>query len=604
MNTLAKIYWTARGIGPENVLRRCWHVLQGKLGIHRLRIPAGELPAEHFRRQFVETYQPADDPTHWRKRVSRFFVDPERLADMTPALRTVVDDECWRSCVTDVTKNLQQGRMRFFSRFFADVGWPVAFNRDAVNHVDWPTGRHWSTYAQFDPNLSDMKCVWEPSRFSNAYLLARDFARTRHPAGAQLFWQMVEAWRRQNPYGLTVQWACGQESSFRAMAWLFAAAVFLVDPGARADRLHDLTELIWYTGRHVERNINYARSQKNNHAISEAVVLWTIGLLFPEFRDAPRWQKKGRTILAAEVSRQIYDDGSYIQHSLNYHRLMMDDLLWALRLAELNDTPLPAVVTDRLEQSLAWLLEMIDPTTGRVPNYGANDGALVLPLSCCDYLDFRPVAQAASYLLYRRRCFEPGPWDEKALWLFGPEVRSAPSKPLDKQASFSAPIGGYFILRGPRTCAMTRCHTYHDRPSQADMLHLDLWLGGENILRDAGTYHYYCDEPWQRYFLCTAAHNTIEIDGVDQMIKGPRFLWFRWIRSHARRFATSDDGRVGYFEGEHYGYMRLPGKVIHRRSICRMNDTYIILDDEDWWECWPPLEFLAKPRRSKKEHRG
>ena len=111
------------------------------------------------------------------------------------------------------------------------------------------------------------------------------------------------------------------------------------------------------------------------------------------------------------------------------------------------------------------------------------------------------------------------------------------------------------------------------------MLHVDLWYKGENILRDAGSYMYYCQKPWQKYFPSTAAHNCIEIDGTNQMTKGPRFLWFHWIRSRLLSFDTSSDGRVGYFEGEHYGYTHHPGHVVHRRSICRIDNTYIIIDD-------------------------
>jgi len=573
------MYWMARAVGPGNLPRRIWHAMKGKLGIHRLRLPGGELPTERLRKQFIDTYEPPRAVDHWRERASKFFVCPERLAAVTAALRELVDDERWDRQVHDVVESLRQGRMRFFGRFFVDTGWPVTFNRDPVNKVDWPTGRHWSTYDQFDPHLSDMKCVWEASRFSNAYLLARDYARSRHSDSAELFWQMFDDWDRQNPHGLTVQWACGQEGSFRVMAWLFAAIVMLDEPAASAQRLHRLTELIWYTGRHIDRNIDYARGQKNNHAISEAVVLWTIGVLFPELRHAPEWRRKGRRILATEVRRQIYDDGSYVQHSLNYHRLMLDDLLWALRLAELHDAPLPHSVADRFERALNWMLQMVDPVSGCVPNYGANDGALVLPLSCSDYVDFRPIVQAAHYLLHRKRCFSRGPWDEKALWLFGTKVLESSVDSPQRQPDFAAPIGGYYIQRGPRSWAMTRCHSYCDRPGQADMLHVDLWMGGENILRDGGSYRYYCDQPWQRYFSSTAAHNTIEIDRVDQMTKGPRFLWFRWTRSQVRRIAASDDGRVGYFEGEHYGYLRLPGRVIHRRCLCRIDDTYIIVDD-------------------------
>jgi len=231
------------------------------------------------------------------------------------------------------------------------------------------------------------------------------------------------------------------------------------------------------------------------------------------------------------------------------------------------------------ERALGWLLEMVDARSGGAPNYGLNDGARVLPLAATDYTDFRPVAQAAHYALRGSRCYEPGPWDEKLLWLFGPQALQAPLRRHERSSHWRADAGGYYAMRGPRTWGLTRCHTYRGRPGQADMLHLDLWLDQTNVLRDGGSYHYYTDPPWQDYFNSTAAHNTIEVDRRDQMIRGPRFTWFRWTRSRLIRFEQAAGGRLTCFEGEHEGYARLPGRVIHRRTICRIDDTYLVIDD-------------------------
>ena len=60
-----------------------------------------------------------------------------------------------------------------------------------------------------------------------------------------------------------------------------------------------------------------------------------------------------------------------------------------------------------------------------MPYYGQNDGALILPLNNCGYHDFRPVVAATQFLVSGTRRFEPGPWDEDLLWLFGPEALTA-----------------------------------------------------------------------------------------------------------------------------------------------------------------------------------
>lgn len=578
MNKLVRTYYMAQAVGWDNLHRRAWQVFKTRLGISRWRLPGGELSSAQLHHQFVGE-QPDQAERYWQARATGFFFSAAGRERLAKALSSIVDDSTWDNRVSRIEAQLRRGQMLFFSRFYADVGYPPQFNRDPMHQVDWPVGRHWSTYVQFDPQLRDLKCVWEASRFSWAFYLARQYVRKPAAATAELFWDLFDVWDEQNPYGLTPQWACGQESTFRLFAWLFCAIATLDAGAADARRLHRLTQRAWYTGRHIERNINYARSQKNNHAISEAIGLWTIGALFPELRRARPWRACGRKVLLAELARQVYEDGSYVQHSLNYHRVMLDDVLWAARLGELCGDPLPKRALECVERALHWLLEMIEPQTGRVPNYGPNDGAQVLPLSTCDYVDFRPVAQAVHYLLYRKRCFPAGPWDEKLLWLFGEEALSASVQAASRKTSFRADVGGYYALQGPQSWGLIRCHSYRDRPLQTDMLHFDLWYGRHNVLRDAGSYHYYCDQPWQSHFKSTAAHNTVELDGVDQMIGGPRFMWFRWTRSRLNRFETSPDGRVSYFEGEHYGYKRLPGRVVHRRAVCRLDDLYVVVDD-------------------------
>ena len=578
MNRIARMYWIVRAVGWENVPRRAWHIVKGRLGLDATDRLREELGTGHFDREFLDEYQPAESLEHWRARAARFFSGPQRLAQIRPALMQVADDARWQERVGRFVAALPRGEMLLFHHHLLDVGWPVDFNRDPFHGVSWPTGLSRRRYRQFDARYKDLKCVWEASRFQTAFLLARDTARDPASPGGELFWQLFEDWDRQNPFAASANWVCGQEATFRLMAWLFAACALVDAPSARPARYHRLTELAYLTGRLIEGNIVYARSQKNNHALSEATGLWTLGLLFPELRRAAAWRERGRRVICEEVERQIYADGSYVQHSTNYHRVMMDDLLWAIGLGKLNGDALEEVHKP-LGRALDWMLAMTDRGTGRVPNYGANDGALVLPLTTCDYTDFRPSAQAAHFLLRGRRAFPPGAWDEQMLWLCGPESLTSAQGSSSRPVHFQASAGGYYTTGGPRSWLFTRIHSYRDRPNQADMLHVDLWYDGVNLLRDGGSYHYYASPPWQHFFESTAGHNTVEVDGQDQMERGPSFLWFRWTQARLLASEQSSDGRVSYFAGEHYGYRRLPGRVVHRRSIARVLDTYVIVDD-------------------------
>lgn len=590
MNRLARLYFTGQALGWDNLPRRAWQIVKLRLKLLEKSLPAGEVSPETLRAairtsgpQAGAAASPATDNA-WQSRAAAFSLDQASQKSISSALCNLIADADWDKHVACQVRELAADRMLWFSRHWVSVGSPPNFLHDPLNRMDWPADRHWSRYTQFMRDRADIKGVWEPSRFGWAFPLARHFVRTRDQQCADLFWQCLEAWDQQNPYGTTVNWACGQESSFRCFAWVFAACCFCGSAHTTSIRLHRLTELIWYTGRHVSENIIYARSQKNNHAISEAVCLWMIGLLFPELKEAARWRIQGERILRAEVTRQVYADGSYVQHSLNYHRVMLDDLCWAASVARAAGLELPAWLRDPMQRAADWLYDMVSPATGLAPNYGANDGAFILPLSCCDYRDYRPVVQTAHALLGRPPAYPCGAWNEGALWL-SPAARQttaiapAPHSSATTPASTAKAIGGYFLLRGPRSQGMIRCHSYKDRPSQCDMLHFDLSYDGDPLLRDAGSYSYYTNEPWQSWFYSTAAHNTIQVDSQDQMIKGPRFLWLRWTRSQLLHWRSASDGRADYFRGRHLGYTRLPGKVVHERTILRADDSYLVIDE-------------------------
>jgi hypothetical protein len=436
--------------------------------------------------------------------------------------------------------------------------------------------KHWCDINFFDPDVGDIKFIWEPSRFAWSYILARAYAATNQVKYAQKFWDLFESWLNANQPNMGPNYACGQECAIRLMAMCFAFYVFAGDESSTLERKERLLKAIVFHADRVEKNIEFAISTKTNHSITEAAGIYTVGLLFPEFKKAQLWKQRGKIILTSDAFRQIYPDGSYIQHSTNYHRLMLQDYIWVLRLAQLNKDIFNGASVQRVHKAVEFLYQLLDET-GRTPNYGSNDGALIVPLNNCDYLDYRPVIQAGFYLLEKRKIFDKGPWDEDLLWLFGDEVMSAqPEKKRRESSRFDD--GGYYTIRNKDSWAMIRCHSFKDRPSHADMLHLDLWYKGTNILRDSGSFMYYSQNEWQNYFTKTYAHNTVTVDNKDQMEKISRWLWLRWLKSETIFTDTAYKG-FRLFAGRHFGYSRLQQKVVHQRTVLAKNNLWIVVDD-------------------------
>ncbi len=64
--------------------------------------------------------------------------------------------------------------------------------------------------------------------------------------------------------------------------------------------------------------------------------LYLVGLLFEFYPEAERWKNKGKRFFEQEILYQIYKDGSYLQYSMNYQRVVMQLCTWALVLARNN----------------------------------------------------------------------------------------------------------------------------------------------------------------------------------------------------------------------------------------------------------------------------
>jgi hypothetical protein len=261
---------------------------------------------------------------------------------------------------------------------------------------------------------------------------------------------------------------------------------------------------------------------------------------------------------------------------------MLHASILALRLAERAGDPFPRRVYDRLATCGEFLYELMEPTTGQLPLYGNNDGACVLPLNECDFLDYRPVLQATHYLVKRQRLLPRGAWDEDLVWLFGTEavedaVQTAPAR----QQSRAFQAGGYYVIRNQDSFAMIRCHTYKDRPAQCDQLHVDVWFRDQNIVQDCGTYQYYVpDRPeLEYYFKSIRAHNTVEVDGSNPLELFSRFLWLPWPRGCLRDLRLGT-GSLQCVEVEHWDYDRSPWRTIHRRTLIGFpRGLWVVVDD-------------------------
>ena len=447
----------------------------------------------------------------------------------------------------------------------------LAFDQPLHHWTDYETGK---VSAIHDSPLQDIKFLWEPARFGWAYTLGRAYHLTQNETYAEAFWKYFEIFNDANPPNMGPHWMNGQEVAIRLIALVWANQVFGIPPvssGKTAaassaetlpqmggERRARLVQSIWHHAARIPSTLLYARSQNNNHLVTEAAALYTAGLAFGH----PKWRALGWRWLNWALRNQISGYGEYIQHSVNYHRVMLQTALWV---DAIRDVDWPRLTYQSLGRATHWLFALLDPASGRTPNLGANDGALILPLSVTPFNDFRPTVQAAARAFLRAQ-MPGGTWDETSLWLgLGAHKESYESKQYLTDH-----------LRGRNSWAYLRAGQFRSRLGHMDQLHLDLWWRGLNIAQDAGTYLYNTDPPWDNPLVSSRVHNTVTVDGHDQMTRGGRFMTLDWFPAFAKTLVPMDESVLGQLRGYHEGYRR----VRHERTVTVYADERWLVEDK------------------------
>jgi len=275
-------------------------------------------------------------PATWRDRL--WFVTPQTVRDEIGPMVTAAD----RSRIVEVARASAEGNVLSFSHEVRRCGNPIDWHRDPVTGQRTSSHLHWTK--AMSTVRGDVKDLWEMARFPHAYAMARAATfqpELRHELGQALARQ-IDGFIAENPFGRGVHWASGQEIAFRLFAWTFALPTLLLGV-ADDELLADMAGHVHESGVHIARHVEYARrATYNNHLLSEAAALLLVAFLLPGAPRSPAFAKLGRELFDEGVRRQFYDDGGYIQQAHNYHRVALQDLLWAVAVLGAGGEPVPS----------------------------------------------------------------------------------------------------------------------------------------------------------------------------------------------------------------------------------------------------------------------
>lgn len=397
--------------------------------------------------------------------------------------------------------------------------------------------RRWFEIVDFDSNAGDIKGVWELSRWYWAIEIATDMSLSVQYK-RDLLDGFVKLWVYQNPYLHGPNWKCGQEAALRLTHFLVAMRLLGYGPN---DLSSSQKQFVIKHLRRIQPTLSYAKGQKNNHWISEAVGLIIGGLWLNDERCSESYYQHGIQELGEALEVLFNDDGSFAQSSFNYLRHALT--LFAIARLEMSHNGRDCYLFEskKLENALHLFDHFCDSSSTVTHNWGANDGSNPLAISKSEFLD--PSAHKCLYDF----SFQGISTDTAnavvgcliKTYNMGIElpIKSLFSKSLtidsgiNKNGFTEFPDGGLLFYRNSNYRVLVRLPKFNFKPSQDDVGHIDVIHNGKGVLLDGGTYSYFTDDETFRYFQGVRSHNTLyRASGSYSMRKLSRFVFGSWTK--------------------------------------------------------------------------
>ena len=383
-------------------------------------------------------------------------------------------------------------------------------------------------YGQGDHLPGDVKYVWELNRHQHLAVLGKAYWLTGDEKYAAEVICQMKTWMQQNVFLRGVNWTSALEIGIRSISWIWAYFFCLKAQNMDSYTNAKILRMIHLHGQYIFKHLSFFTSPYN-HLVGEATALFFIGLLFPEFKEAATWQKKGWEILQAEATKQFHYDGMSVEQAMPYHHFTLGLYQQAVMLARLNDIEIPYSMKQVLENALDFSLLTIQPD-GCHPVIGDCDDARPFYFGRrhnCDYRDLL----ALGAIMFRRGDFKAAAtdYDESCLWFLGAEsyhVFNSLKSETPKSSHHIFHDSGYATFRtgwsandhyllfdcGPQSHGLHADEIASTAHGHADFLNIVLSAHGKPVLVDSGIPTYNGDLKWQTHFRSGMAHNTITIN--------------------------------------------------------------------------------------------
>lgn len=279
-----------------------------------------------------------------------------------------------------------------------------------------------------------------------------------------------------------------------------------------------------------------------NHVIENGVGLVAAGTVLP---DGESVRDTGLALLADAADEQFLADGGHYERSPMYHLQVLTGYLTTLDLCTRTGLTPPEAVGDTVREGMSFLAATTPPD-GQIPLL--NDSV------------FGETLSLATVRAYASRIQGTG-WSDST-----PDRIESPRVALADTGYYWLGNGDDRLLvdGGPVGPAHLPGHSHND------LLSVLLWVDGQRVVADSGTYSYQPGERRQ-YARGVRAHSTVRVGEREPIELGRRFLMGE--RTEPQTAFRQGQGPIDAFRGTYAAH-------------CGYEHTRHVHGTDDWWLVW------------------
>jgi hypothetical protein len=382
------------------------------------------------------------------------------------------------------------------------------------------------------------------------------YAYTRDECYPKKWMNLISTWVEQVPDGFIDSQVTGR----RLQQWIASFNAFIseyrspsVTPAFLETLIRSINSQAHYLCHHL--------TPEGNHRTLELYAIFLTAVTFPELELSAGFLEFSKTRLLENMRSDLLADGVHRELSTDYHHTVLKNYLRFRELAALNGFSLPEECDSLLKAAIEYSCYAHKPD-GFIP--AINDG------DCNSYLG----------LLKKTLAYYPNDF-----------VRFVSSQgrdgkpPLERSRVFAE--SGYIITRSEWAAEDYSDAKYllfdcgklgFGSHGHYDLMNIEMAAYGRSLIVDPGRYTY-CDNTeedinWRQYFKGTSGHNTVVVDGLDQIpYRGGRPIEAE-PKAELIRFISTPD--FDYVHGRAISHCY---PAVHERMIYFAHPDYWLIAD-------------------------